>query len=87
MKFPDSPASSGLYQSELRDLTAQCCMVIRRKPASFPDEQSQMQDTFHCLKTLTLQQILPHVRENSTVGLEHLPALIQSMEAGCGDSD
>jgi hypothetical protein len=62
-------------------------MVIRHKPARFPDEQSKMQNGFNCLRGVALGQILPHVREDGTIGLEALPALIKLLEAGFGDSD
>jgi hypothetical protein len=51
-------------------------MVIRHKPASFPDEQSKMRYAFNRLRGIALGEILPHVREDGTIGLEDLPALI-----------
>jgi len=62
-------------------------MVIRHKPASFPDEQSKMRYAFNCLRGVALGQILPHVREDGTIGLEDLPAFIQLLEAAFGDPD
>jgi hypothetical protein len=62
-------------------------MVIRHKPASFPDEQSKMQYAFNRLKGIAFGQILPHVREDETIGLEDLPAFIQLLEAAVGDPD
>ena len=41
-KFPDSPDFSGSDRTQLRGWIAQLRMVIRHKPASFPDEQSKM---------------------------------------------
>ena len=62
-------------------------MVIRHKPASFPDEQSKMRYAFNRLRGTALGQILPHVREDGTIGLEDLPAFIQLLEAAFGDPD
>jgi hypothetical protein len=62
-------------------------MVIRHKPASFPDEQSKMRYAFNRLRGVALGQILPHIREDGTIGLEDLPALIQLLEAAFGDPD
>jgi hypothetical protein len=62
-------------------------MVIRHKPASFPDEQSKMRYAFNRLRGVALGQILPHVREDGTIGLEDLPAFIQLLEAAFGDPD
>jgi hypothetical protein len=60
-------------------------MVMRHKPASFPDEQSRIWSTFHHLRGMGLDQILPHVRKDETIGLEDLPASIQLLEAAFGD--
>jgi hypothetical protein len=62
-------------------------MVIRHKPGSFPDEQSKMQYAFNRLKGVALSPILPHVREDGTIGLDDLPGLIQHLEAAFGDTD
>jgi hypothetical protein len=62
-------------------------MVIRQKPASFPDEQSKMRYAFNRLRGIALGQILPHVREDGMIGLEDLPAVIQFLEAAFGDPD
>jgi len=86
-KFPDSPDFSGSDRTQLRGWIAQLRMVIRHKPASFPDEQSKMRYAFNRLRGVALGQILPHVRENGTIGLEDLPALIQLLEAAFGDPD
>jgi hypothetical protein len=75
-KFPDSPDFSGSDRTQLRGWIAQLRMVIRHKPASFPDEQSKMRYAFNRLRGIALGQILPHVREDGTIGLEDLPAFI-----------
>jgi len=62
-------------------------MVIRHKPASFPDEQSKMRYAFNRLRGVAFRQILPHVREDGTIGVEDLSALIQLPEAAFGDPD
>jgi hypothetical protein len=62
-------------------------MVIRHKPASFPDEQSKMRYAFNRMWGVYFGQILPHIREDGTIGLEDLPAFIQLLEAAFGDSD
>jgi hypothetical protein len=62
-------------------------MVIRHKPASFPDEQSKMRYAFNRLRGVALGQILPQVREDGTIGLEDLPACIQLLQAAYGDPD
>jgi hypothetical protein len=62
-------------------------MVIRHRPASFPDEQSKMRYAFNPLRGITLGQILPHVQEDGTIGLENLPAFIQLLEAAFGNPD
>jgi len=86
-KFPDSPDFSGSDRTLLRGWSAQLRMVIRHKPASFPDEQSKMRYAFNRLRGVALDHILPHVREDGTIGLEDLPALIQLLEAAFGDPD
>jgi len=86
-KFPDSPDFSGSDRTQLRGWIAQLRMVIRHKPASFPDEQSKMRYAFNRLRGIALGQILPHVREDGTIGLEDLPAFIQLLEAAFGDPD
>jgi len=75
-KFPDSPDFSGSDRIQLRGWIAQLRMVIRHKSASFPDEQSKMRYAFNRLRGIALGQILPHVREDGTIGLEDLPAFI-----------
>jgi hypothetical protein len=62
-------------------------MVIRHKPARFPGEQSKMQYSFNRLRAIAIGQILPHVREDGTIGLEDLPACINLREAAFGDPD
>jgi hypothetical protein len=52
-------------------------MVIRHKPASFPEEQSKMRSAFISQRGIALDQILPHVWEDGTIELEDLPAVIQ----------
>jgi len=86
-KFPDSPDFSGSDRTQLRGWIAQLRMVIQHKPASFPDEQSKMRYAFNRLRGVALGQILPHVREDGTIGLEDLPAFIQLLEAAFGDPD
>jgi hypothetical protein len=54
---------------------------------AFPDTQSKMQYAFNCLMGNTLGQILSHVQEDGTIGLENLPAFIRLLEAAFGDSD
>jgi len=46
-----------------------------------------MRYAFNRLRGIALGQILPHVREDRTIGLEDLPALIQLLEAAFGDPD
>jgi hypothetical protein len=46
-----------------------------------------MRNSFNHLRGIALGQILPHVRENGTIGLEDLPAFIQLLEAAFGDPD
>jgi hypothetical protein len=60
-KFPDSPDISGLDRTQLRGWIAQLQMVIRHKPASFPDKQSKMRYAFNRLRGIALGQILPHI--------------------------
>jgi len=84
-KFPNSPDFSGSDRTQLRGWIAQLRMVIRHKPASFPDKQSKMRYAFNRLRGVGLGQILPHVRENGIIGLEDIPALIQLLEAAFGD--
>jgi hypothetical protein len=86
-KFPDSPDLAGSDRTQLRGWIAQLRMVIQHKPASFPDEQSKMRYAFNRLRGIALGQILPHVREDGTIGLEDLPAFIQLLEAAFGDPD
>jgi hypothetical protein len=86
-KFPDSPDCSGSDRTQLRDWIAQIQMVIRHKPASFPDEQSKLQYPFHCVRGVALRQILLHVQKDGMIGLEDLPAFIQLLEAAFGDPD
>ena len=62
-------------------------MVIWHKPTSFPDEQSNMLYAFNRLRGVPLAQMLPHVRQDRTIGLENLPAFIQLLEAAFGDTD
>jgi len=50
LKFPDSPDFSGSDRTQLRGWIAQLQMVIRHKPASFPDEQSKMRYAFNRLR-------------------------------------
>jgi len=86
-KFPDSPDISGSDRTQLRGWIAQLRMVIRHKSASFPNEQSKMRYAFNRLRGIALGQILPHVREDGTIALEDLPAIIQLLEAAFGDPD
>jgi hypothetical protein len=75
-KIPDSPDFSRSDRTQVRGWIAQLRMVIRYKPASFPDEQSKMRYAFNRLRGIALGQILPHVREDGTIGLEDLPDFI-----------
>jgi hypothetical protein len=86
-KFPGSPDFSGSDRTQLRGWIAQLQMVIRHKPASFPDKQSKMRYAFNRLRGVALGQILPHVREDGTIGLGDLPAFKQLLEAAFGDPD
>jgi len=86
-KFPDSLDFSESDPTQLRGWTAQLQIVIRHKPTSNPEEQSKLRYTLNRLMGTALGQILVHVRENRTIGLEDLPALIQLLEAACGDPD
>ena len=86
-KFPDSPGFSVSDRTQLKGWIAQLQMVIRHKPAIFPDEQRKMRYVFNCLQGVTLGQVLPHVRQDGTIGLEDLPACIQLLEAAFGDRD
>ena len=85
--FPDSPDISGSDRSQSRGWIAQLLMVIQHKPAIFPDEQSKMRYAFNCLRRTAFGQILPHVREDGTIGLEDLQAFIKLLEAAFGDPD
>jgi len=86
-KFSDSPDFARLDRALLRGCIAQLRMVIRHKPSSFPDEQSKMRYASNRLRGVTLGQILPHVREDSEIRLEDLPASIQLLEAAFRDPD
>jgi hypothetical protein len=55
--------------------------------ASFPDEQSKMRYSFNILRGIALGQIVPHVQEDGTIGLEDLPPFIQLLEAVFGDPE
>jgi hypothetical protein len=46
-----------------------------------------MQYSFNHLRAIALGEILPHVREDGTIGLEDLPACIKLLEAAFGDPD
>jgi hypothetical protein len=46
-----------------------------------------MRYAFNRLRGIALGQILPHVREDGTIGLEDPPALVQLLEAAVGDRD
>jgi hypothetical protein len=56
-------------------------------PASFPDEQSKLPYALNRLRGVAFDQILPHVQEDRTIGLENLPAIIYILEAAFGDPD
>jgi hypothetical protein len=85
--FPDSPGCSGSDRTRLKGLIAQLRTVILHKPARFPSEQSKMQYTFNRLRGIAVGRILPQVRDDGTIGLEDLPALIQLLEAVLRDTD
>jgi hypothetical protein len=86
-KFPDSPDFSGSDGTQLRGWIAQLWMVIRHKPESLPDKQSKVWYAFYCLRGVVLGQILRHIREDKTLGLEDLPTLIPLLEVAFGDPD
>ena len=86
-KCPDSPDFSGSNRTQLGGWIAQLRMVIRHKPASFPDEHSKMRYAFNRLRGVALGQILPHVREDGTTGLEDRPAFLQLLEAAFVEAD
>jgi len=86
-KFPDSLDFSGLDQTQLRGWITQLRMVIRHKPAGFANKQSMIWYAFNRLMWVALDQILPHVRKDGTIGLENLPACIQLLGAAFGDHD
>jgi hypothetical protein len=46
-----------------------------------------MRYAFNRLRDIVFGQILPHVREDGTIGLEDLPAFIPLMEAAFGVPD
>jgi hypothetical protein len=83
-KFPDSPDFSGSDRTQLRGWVAQLQMVIRHKPARFPNKESKLRYAFNSVRGITVGQIFPHVREDRTIGLEDLPAFIQLLEAAFG---
>ena len=78
---------SGSDRTKVSGWIAQLRMVIRHKPARFPDEQSKMRYAFNHLRGVALGQMLPHVRKDGMIGLEDLPALIQLLVADFGDPD
>jgi len=86
-KVPASPDFSGSDQPHSRGWIAQLLMAIRQKPASFPNEQSKMRYAFNRLMGAALGQILLHIQEDETIGLEDLLAFIQLLEAAFGDPD
>jgi hypothetical protein len=75
-KFPDSPVFSWSDRTQLSRCIAQLRMVIRQKPASGPDKQSQTRYALKRQRGVALGQILPYIREDGTIGLEELPAFI-----------
>ena len=46
-----------------------------------------MRYLFNHLRGVPLGQIVPHIREDGTIGLDDLPALIQLVAAAFGDPD
>jgi len=84
-KFPDSPDISGSDRTQFSGWIAQLQMVKKHMPITFPDKQSKMQYTLNRLRGVALGQILPHIQEDGTIGLEDLPAFIQLLEAAFGD--
>jgi len=60
---------------------------MQHKPASLPDEQSKIQYAFNRLRGIVLGHIMPHVQEDTTIGLEDLRAFIQLMDSAFGDPD
>jgi len=85
--LPNSPDFSRPDRTQLRGWIAQLLMVIRHKPTSFPDEQLKMRYAFKCRRGIALGLMLPPVREDGTIRLEDLPAVIQLLEAAFGDPD
>jgi len=83
--FPDSLDFSESDQPQLRSWIVQLQMVIRHKPASFPDKQLMNGYALNWLRGVALGQILPHVQEDGTIGLENLTTFIQLLEAASGD--
>jgi hypothetical protein len=86
-KFPSSPDFSESDGTELKGWIAQFRMVIRHKPARCPDEQSTIRYAVNLLSGVALSQILLHVWENGTIGLQDLPAFIYRLEAAVGNPD
>ena len=84
-KVSDSLVFSWSDRTQLRGWIVQLRLVIRDKPASFPNEQTKMQYSFNRLRRVGLGHILPHVQEDGTIGLEDLPAFIQLLEAAFMD--
>jgi hypothetical protein len=62
-------------------------MVISCKPGSFPDKQKTIWHTFNLPKGVALVQIKPHIQNNGTIGLEHLPMVLQLLEAAFENPD
>jgi hypothetical protein len=79
-KFPDLLDFSGLDRTQLKGCIVQLQIVMRHKPASYPDELSRMRYAFNHLRGVALGQILSHIREDGTIGLEDIPAFIQLLE-------
>ena len=86
-KYADFPDFSVSDRTQFGGWIAQLRIVIWQKPASFPDEQWKMRYAFNLLRRVAIGQILLHVREDRTIGLQDLPAFIQLLEAASGVTD
>ena len=86
-KVPDSTNFSTSDRTQLNGWIAELRMVIRHKPTSFQDRKSKMLYAFNRRTGVTLGFTMPHDREDRTIGLGDLPAIVQLLEAAFGDPD